>query len=253
MALTDSLISYWKLEETSGTRVDSHGTNDLTDNNTVTSATGKINTAASFANASNEYLSHTDNTDLSLGDIDWTIAGWVNLATKSAIRRIFCKGNVSGQFAYNIDYFSTSDRFRFENSGDGGFGASFSSVLANNLGSPSTSTWYYIVCWHDSVGNTINIQVNNGTANSTAHSSGTFDDSQTFGIGGNDAMLIGERFDGQIDEVGFWKRVLTADERTSLYNGGSGLAYPFSSGVGGTPLRNRVMTPGHIFGGKCLC
>jgi hypothetical protein len=32
---------------------------------------------------------------------------------------------------------------------------------------------------------------------------------------------------GLIDEVGFWKRKLTAQEITALYNGGAGL--PFSS------------------------
>jgi hypothetical protein len=34
------LESYWNLDESSGTRVDSHGTNDLTDNNTVLSGAG---------------------------------------------------------------------------------------------------------------------------------------------------------------------------------------------------------------------
>ena len=28
---------------------------------------------------------------------------------------------------------------------------------------------------------------------------------------------------GRIDEVGIWKRVLTSDERTAIYNGGAGL------------------------------
>ena len=32
--------------------------------------------------------------------------------------------------------------------------------------------------------------------------------------------------DGLIDEVGVWSRLLTADEKTALYNSGSGLAYP---------------------------
>lgn len=40
--LTGSLISYWDLGEPSGTRSDQHGTNHLTDNNTVTTAAGKI-------------------------------------------------------------------------------------------------------------------------------------------------------------------------------------------------------------------
>ena len=36
-----SLVSYWNLDEASGTRNDSHSTNHLTDNNTVTNAAGK--------------------------------------------------------------------------------------------------------------------------------------------------------------------------------------------------------------------
>lgn len=37
-------------------------------------------------------------------------------------------------------------------------------------------------------------------------------------------------FDGVLDEFGVWERTLTSDERTALYNGGAGLAYPFSTG-----------------------
>ena len=34
--------------------------------------------------------------------------------------------------------------------------------------------------------------------------------------------------DGLIDEVGLWRRVLTPAERTTLYNCGAGLTYPFA-------------------------
>ena len=37
-----SMVSWWALNETSGTRNDSHGTNHLTDNNTVTSSIGPV-------------------------------------------------------------------------------------------------------------------------------------------------------------------------------------------------------------------
>ena len=43
---------------------------------------------------------------------------------------------------------------------------------------------------------------------------------------------------GRIDEVGFWKRVLTSSERSLLYNGGVGLTYPFS----GAPTPTRTPT-----------
>jgi hypothetical protein len=42
--LNTSLTAYWNLDETSGNRADSKGTNTLTDVNTVTSATGKVGT-----------------------------------------------------------------------------------------------------------------------------------------------------------------------------------------------------------------
>ena len=42
MALTDSIVAYWKLEEASGSRADVVGGNTLTDNNTVTGNPGKL-------------------------------------------------------------------------------------------------------------------------------------------------------------------------------------------------------------------
>ncbi len=45
-ALTDNLSAYWKLDEASGTRVDSAGSNDLTSNNSVGQAVGKLGNAS---------------------------------------------------------------------------------------------------------------------------------------------------------------------------------------------------------------
>ena len=56
---TANLVGDWSMDETSGTRADSHGTNNLTDNNTVGSTTGVISNAASFVSANSEYLSST--------------------------------------------------------------------------------------------------------------------------------------------------------------------------------------------------
>lgn len=56
MALADNLVSYWQM----GSANDSHGTNHLTNNNSVSFTTGKVGNAASFAAASSQYLSHAD-------------------------------------------------------------------------------------------------------------------------------------------------------------------------------------------------
>jgi hypothetical protein len=55
--LLNGLISYWKLDEASGVALDSAGANTLTDNNTVTSAVGKVGTSRQFTAANSEWLS----------------------------------------------------------------------------------------------------------------------------------------------------------------------------------------------------
>jgi hypothetical protein len=47
-----NLISWWSLDEASGSRADKHGANTLTDNNTVLSAAGKKSNAGNFVRRS---------------------------------------------------------------------------------------------------------------------------------------------------------------------------------------------------------
>ena len=224
MALLASLIAFWKLGEADGaTRVDSAGSNDLADGNTVTQVAGQVGNAAQFTNANSEDLSIADNTDLSTGDIDFSIVLWVYLDNKDTTQIMLSKWEPTGnQQAYAIQYQTTADRFRFLVSNDG---AATVVEAADVLGIPAIATWYFIVVWHDASANTINIQVNNGNVDSQAHTTGVFDGTAPFNIG----SLRGSSqfFDGRVDAVGFWKKVLTAAEKTELYNNGAGLEHPF--------------------------
>lgn len=240
MALTDNLIALWELEEASGTRVDAHSTNDLSDVATVTQATGKVGNAAQFTAANGEYLSIADNAALSTGDVDFMLAAWVFLDSKTTFRIIASKygGTFGTDQEWNWLYNSSSDRFTFTLRDVSG---NVSTVEANNLGSPSISVWYYIIAWHDATANTINIQVNDGTVDSMAHTTGTIDGTGAFEIG-NSSVGIGLPMDGRIDQVGFWKGGFPTDggtfagARTALYNGGAGLSYAaMSAGGGATP------------------
>lgn len=229
MALTDDLIAFWEFEEASGTRVDAHGSNDLTDNNTVAQGTGKVGNCADFEKSNSEYLSITDNADLSLGaDQAFTIAAWVNFESlvADASQGIVVKDTTFLREYYLIWSF-TALRLQgavFNSSGTA------TTVDANNHGAVSTGAWLFVVFWHDPTADVIGIQVNNGTADTAAHSTGTRDTAAAFSIG---ALGNGSRYmDGLIDQVGFWKRVLTADEKTELYNGGAGLAYSAMGGGG---------------------
>ena len=91
MALTDNLISVWEMDEASGDAIDAHGSNDLTDTNTVAAAAGKINGARDFETGNSECFLLADNTDLSMGDIDFSITAWVQLESKTADRSIVGK------------------------------------------------------------------------------------------------------------------------------------------------------------------
>jgi hypothetical protein len=194
----------------------------MTDNNTVTSATGKVGNAASFASASSEYLSVADNTDLSTGDVDFTLAGWFYLTTKAASMDLVTKWGASGNFEYILTYDVTADRFAFFVSANG---TTTAFVLADTFGSPSAGTWYFVVCYHDASGNLIGISVNNGAFNTTAHTTGVFNSTAPFQLGGR--SVSPQYLNGRADAVGFWKKKLSAAEITELFNAGAGREYPF--------------------------
>ena len=225
MALTDNLISFWKLGEVSGTRFDSVGSNDLTDNNTVTQAAGKIGDAAQFTKANSESLTHVDNASLSTGDIDFSFAMWVYLDSKNTQQQYVCKYAGGGQVEYTLFYASSLDRFRWVVSHNGSTEAG---ITADTFGAVSINTWYFLACWHDSIANTINISVNDGGVDSLAHSLGVFDSTATLQVGAILPAAPINFVDGRMDAIGFWKKVLPANERTELYNSGDGLEYPFT-------------------------
>jgi hypothetical protein len=220
--LNIGLVAYYKLEEASGIRYDAKGNNHLSATNTPGSAAGKIGNALSTVAASSQYLSIASNSNFAMSSTDFTVACWVYLNSKPAVEGICGKYGASPNEEYWVSYESAADRFKFKVSKDGTTGNRIT-IQADNFGSPSTATWYFIVCWFDSAAGLINISINNGTPNSAACAT-AFAATNNFNIGQEGA---GSYFDGRIDSLGVWKRVLTATEKTNLYNGGTGLDYPF--------------------------
>jgi hypothetical protein len=226
VALTDSLISYWALDEASGSRVDSHGTNDLTDNNTVGSTTGILSTAGDFVAANNEYLSHASNSDLVVGDEDFTLMAWIYVtATFGGVqRRIVSKRSANNNCDYDLSASAATDCspvFEIRNSAGSGVSLTYTPALAFDA-------WHLIFAWHDSVNDLIYVQADNGTPDSAATGGIVPGGSGEFRIG--QLAQVSRPWDDLIDEVGFWKRVLTSDERTELWNGGAGRDYAYISG-----------------------
>jgi len=222
--LRTNLISYWNLNEASSTRIDSYGTNNLAVRGTggVAAGAGKISNAADFELSEGDFLEITDNASLSTGDVDFSISAWVKLESKTTASIVtrYESGTVR---EYWLGYDATADRFQMYLYNSTGVNVGI--ATANNSGSPSTGTWYHVVAWHDSVNNTINIKVNNGTTDSIATTGAPSDTVSNTRIGAGSTTET-QFFDGLIDEVGFWKKVLTTQDITDLYNSGNGNSYP---------------------------
>ena len=185
----------------------------------VDSVTGN---AAHFVASNSQNLRVGDNPDLSTGDVDFTVACWAYLSSKSDYRVLVNKYNANAdQREYNLQYKVNTDRWAFAVSRLGTGGISI--VNADTLGSPNTGQWYFIVAWHNSANDEIAIQVNDGIPSSLAHSNGLTDTQSEFTLGTMDTTSFPH--DGRLDSVGFWKRILTPAEKTTLYNNGNGLNY----------------------------
>lgn len=233
MALTDQLEGYWNLDESSGNAADSTANaNTLTNNGTTPYVAAKINNGADFELASSQSLSRADSTSLSVtGNI--SIAGWIKVESDPAADTTYC---IAGK------WFSTGDQrsyfFGYDNNG-GVKHLQFTYVsdgVANDtessIGTTLTAgTFFHVAATVVVATKVVKFYVDGvettGT-NADANATAIFDSTADFALGklGSNAAFF---MDGILDEVGVWSRALTAAEITELYNGGAGLAYPFTS------------------------
>jgi hypothetical protein len=218
--LTD-LVAAWKLDEASGNAIDIHDDNDLADTNTVTAGTGLVYaTARDFEFDDTEHFTLADNTDLSTGDIAFSIAIWFKPESVAGFPGLLNKYATSaGQREYTVYINAGDTEVKFQYSSDG----TAESIVSTDSAAITAGNWYLVIIDHDPTGNETGIQLNNGTRKTASYSAGIFDGTSPFEIG---TLQTGSfPFDGLIGPVYFWKRALTTDERTALYNGGAGKTY----------------------------
>jgi len=214
-----NLSGYWKLGEASGTRADSSvNGNDLTDNNTVTSATGIQGDCGHFVAANVEFLNRADNASLSVGGSDFSLQAWFKPTTdvNSPIVAKYPADGASREYAIRV----ISTQFNVL------IGQDDSTQDSVTAGAPSNGVWSHLVfTWDNTTREGILYVDNSATAKSFAVT-GNYDDNADFVIGGWSSPGAGATQNGDIDEVGLWKRKLTASEVEDLYNAGSGVTYP---------------------------
>ena len=207
--LTNQLVAYWKLDETSGTRFDSYGSLDLTESGGTGFDSGKIANAATF---SNNYLFNYMNNDFTNG---FSISLWFKLNDLPI--------GVYGHIAGENDFYNQS-LYRYTVQLENGYIRFASAYNNTSLIGPNVSInqWYHIV-----------VSVSNGSMQ--FYVNGSLVDSEAVGGVGNHIPTVpftlgslidnNEQIDGIIDEVGIWSRPLTQQEIIALYNNGNSLPY----------------------------
>lgn len=205
--LLNDLVAYWPLLESAGPRYDLAGGHHLTENGSVGSAAGRyINNASDFDGSS--YL-WTPGPDLSRNG-DFSVSFWVYLDVTTT------------QFVLDKSYSSPQEYYIFYNTSTSKF--TMTIYGGTNVAWSSTSTtgtWYHIYAYFDH-GTGIGISINNGSAATAAYAGDI--------VVGNNPFNLGRTLNGRLTHVGFWKRLLTSDERTELYQGATGSSpmwYPF--------------------------
>ena len=218
-ACPQELISYWKLDETSGsTYADYVGTNNATSSNLPTSTTGRVNGAQLFNGTSNSITAPRIAAYDFAVNTSFTFEAWVKHPTGSISNEeiIMERKPSSGALAINLKFDSSpyaKFSVRNNNYAEIFWVQGTTSLLDNN--------WHHVVGVRDASTNQLKIYVNGVLENTTSAS-------YTSGFTSvNEGISIGRRsstnnkfFNGSIDEVAVYNSALDAATILQHYNNG---------------------------------
>jgi hypothetical protein len=204
------------MQEVSGNRSDVVGGLSLADNNTVGSGTGHVQaTAARFVAANSEYFSSAA---LSLGDTNYTWAMWMNMDVIVNNAALLIKGITDLTEYVLLESLIDANRSDISWRTRGQADFTNSGILFRNV-------WHLIVVAHDATNNQIYISADGVAPVPVATAGSPATSAQIFTIGNHQTAFF---YDGFVEQVGRWSRVLTASDITLLWNGGAGRTYPFN-------------------------
>jgi len=210
-AIISDYVSYWELDETSGTIVgDENNNNNLTNIGTATvNSPGKIGTAYDF-DGTNDYLINTT-IPTSVENNDYTYNAWIKLNVDNVRQTIISIGDSStGDQTFFVDATSNLSMGTYHTVSSG------ENIFTNSI--LSTGNWYMVTVTRKSTGN-LTIYLNGTNVLSTPVSN-------PVAVYGTPEIVIGARatnhadkFNGIIDEIRIWNRSLSQAEVTDLYGG----------------------------------
>lgn len=217
--LGDGIVGAWEMEGLT----DLVGTRTLSEFSTTTDPGGIFGVCRSLDGTGGIYYGGVD--------VNWGISNafavsvWAKQDAADASKVVF-------QFGDNIS--AGASNFRLS-AGSVKLLNGSGTLFKHYTGIPTSTNWtHYVVTWD---GSALKVYVNGVdiTAGLTkvVDNTGTMtnvDRLITIGYGIDLSAIPEGQFDGLIDETAFWGRALTAPEAAALYNGGSGVEYPFPAG-----------------------
>jgi hypothetical protein len=211
IGLYNGLKAYWKLDEASGTRVDSKDGFDLTDDYSVGYGVGVINNGA-VLDGSQTLSSSPTNFSIQNG---LTISFWVKSTLGGTQVGV---GFYVGTNAVYVGWLPDGNVF-----GDLGHGVDGYSSQSN--GNIQDDIWSHVVLRADPVAETWTAVVDGTFVTRVLPASLNPDPTGSIKVGSNRDGVTSEPMTGMLDEVGIWNRALTDAEIEYLYNSGAGRQY----------------------------
>lgn len=205
-----SLVSYWRLDEPSGTLNDSKGVNDLSAVSSPTFgvdgllASDPTNDAIDLERSLNQRLTCADHASLDLGDIVTTEA-WIKLESLGNFQAIIAKG--SGAYYMRV---SSGNRLAFLRD-------QITNIVESTI-TLSSGAVYYVVATKN--GSTVKLYVNGVDVTGTVTNDTLVNNGSALEIG-RDLLNDTECFDGVIDEVALYSTALSAQAILDHYNAGA--------------------------------
>jgi len=209
------------MDETSGNRSDSAGSNTLADNNTVGYVSGKNGNAANIIAANTEYLSITDGSQSGL-DLSgsFTISAWIYISSYGgtwnciASKYVSPSGGASYQFLVN-----NSGNLHIGISDDG---TSFESFAGSN--NITLNQWNHVVC-RFTAGSEFALWINGSKETTGATKNSVYNSTADFIVGRRHYATSPYQYNGYIDEIALWNTNISDNAVTALYKGGTGRFY----------------------------
>ena len=211
IGLNTDILSYWKLDDASGNAIDSLGINDGTVNDATYGASGIISDG--YGTAAGEF-----NVDLNYEPLTlpFTLSIWLNTTATNTRQMIFTNYNLGAR-----DMF-----FELEGAGGSAFYAAIDGLGGGSFSSmtPAEGFVHMVLTANVSGGlwaykNSVKV-LSSKTGSNTDVGSGV-----DFSLGTRLSNPGFNPWQGTMDEVGIWNRVLLQAEIDNLYSGGVGITW----------------------------